>query len=343
MHYSNKNVSNINKNINRIEYIDSIKGFAILLMIFGHMKFHNYNWFIYSFHMPLFFILSGFFFNPAKSSSDRIKKLLKAYTITSIIILSIEIFFQIFGFSFDYYDFSYKNLLLCLSAKLCGCVKPVGIGNYLIPDVGPIWFLMALALGIMLYRLIYKLSIYLNSHGTIIIGILILAVLGWSISVIRGQIPFSINQALVVPLYLFVGNKIRTKLEHSDLKQSILFISVLLWGVLLYFQVQIQFMSMGQMGSLFFPIYIAGSIAASYLVILCFKTFHHINLKILKIFGTETLIILCIHCIDLFGIEPNIELYLNRFVSPAAQFITICIYKLILYTSLLIFILKKTD
>lgn len=69
----------------RIEYIDAIKGFAILLMVMGHViawNYADYNnvciydpnqsinvkmggviWqLIYSFHMPLFFMVSGFLF-----------------------------------------------------------------------------------------------------------------------------------------------------------------------------------------------------------------------------------------------------------------------------------------
>lgn len=51
----------------RIDFIDLAKGFAILLVVLGHIVQHNINStiskpifnFIYSFHMPLFFILSG--------------------------------------------------------------------------------------------------------------------------------------------------------------------------------------------------------------------------------------------------------------------------------------------
>jgi fucose 4-O-acetylase-like acetyltransferase len=52
----------------RVEFIDALKGFAIFLVIWGHtiQQFDvdsNYLFaFIYSFHMPLFFIISGFFF-----------------------------------------------------------------------------------------------------------------------------------------------------------------------------------------------------------------------------------------------------------------------------------------
>ena len=52
----------------RLEYIDTLKGFAIFLVIFGHViiqlgGYPNFTYsIIYSFHMPLFFIISGFFF-----------------------------------------------------------------------------------------------------------------------------------------------------------------------------------------------------------------------------------------------------------------------------------------
>ena len=57
----------------RIEFIDSLKGFAILLVLWGHSIqylcssidfFQNFIFkIIYSFHMPLFFLISGFFFH----------------------------------------------------------------------------------------------------------------------------------------------------------------------------------------------------------------------------------------------------------------------------------------
>lgn len=60
------------KNNKRIEYIDALKGFAIFCVLWGHSLqnlkngydfFHNPMFeFIYSFHMPLFFMVSGFFF-----------------------------------------------------------------------------------------------------------------------------------------------------------------------------------------------------------------------------------------------------------------------------------------
>ena len=53
---------------NRIVYIDALRGFAILLVIVGHLIQFNYSSgienpifnIIYSFHMPLFFFISGY-------------------------------------------------------------------------------------------------------------------------------------------------------------------------------------------------------------------------------------------------------------------------------------------
>ena len=60
-----------------IEWIDGAKGFAILLVIIGHcidgykdaelfkqytFIFNSLHYFIYSFHMPLFFMINGYLF-----------------------------------------------------------------------------------------------------------------------------------------------------------------------------------------------------------------------------------------------------------------------------------------
>lgn len=66
-------------NQTRLIYIDYAKGFAILLVVAGHLSQYCLNGtsaknvfnFIYSFHMPLFFFLSGYV---ASLSRNRIEK-----------------------------------------------------------------------------------------------------------------------------------------------------------------------------------------------------------------------------------------------------------------------------
>lgn len=68
---------------NRIEYIDNIKGFAILLVVVGHLLDKSlllgnniFNSMIYSTHMPLFMYVSGLFAFKNKETSPTIKSFL---------------------------------------------------------------------------------------------------------------------------------------------------------------------------------------------------------------------------------------------------------------------------
>lgn len=56
----------------RIDWIDNLRGLAILLVIIGHVHVVYPSWLkveIYSFHMPLFFFLSGMVFSVSKYNS----------------------------------------------------------------------------------------------------------------------------------------------------------------------------------------------------------------------------------------------------------------------------------
>ena len=83
----------------RIDWIDFAKGFTMLLVVIGHstgtsllgMTIHQI---IFSFHMPLFFVLSGMTFNPSDTVEEfkekifkNIKNLLIPFLITYIIFL----------------------------------------------------------------------------------------------------------------------------------------------------------------------------------------------------------------------------------------------------------------
>ncbi len=60
----------------RFFYIDFLKAIGIILVVFGHVyQVHdNFYYFIYSFHMPLFFLLSGVFFKYGISVKELLKK-----------------------------------------------------------------------------------------------------------------------------------------------------------------------------------------------------------------------------------------------------------------------------
>ncbi|MEO8354988.1 MAG: acyltransferase family protein [Chloroflexota bacterium] len=90
----------------RIEYIDIAKGIGILLVVMGHNDFAVVSPYaykvIYSFHMPLFFFLSGYFINPSIGFWNFFKKrfnsLLKPYFFTIFLIYFVSVSFGKMGF-----------------------------------------------------------------------------------------------------------------------------------------------------------------------------------------------------------------------------------------------------
>ncbi|MBQ2676650.1 MAG: acyltransferase family protein [Clostridia bacterium] len=76
--------TNIIRNNERIEWIDALKGFAIFCVTLGHLNMWGpiEKW-IYSFHMFLFFFLSGFLFSSRKPTMEilkaRVKRILIPY------------------------------------------------------------------------------------------------------------------------------------------------------------------------------------------------------------------------------------------------------------------------
>lgn len=72
----------MSKSSKRIEWIDYLKAFACILVVLGHLlqslqksgidnnqKITSFiNWFIYLFHMPIFFCLSGYLYEENKTN-----------------------------------------------------------------------------------------------------------------------------------------------------------------------------------------------------------------------------------------------------------------------------------
>lgn len=76
----------------RVQYIDIARGIAILLMIIGHVVNHGlFRDFIFSFHMPLFFITGGMCYRPKKVKSALITDLRKIILPYALVLLILDL------------------------------------------------------------------------------------------------------------------------------------------------------------------------------------------------------------------------------------------------------------
>lgn len=102
------------ENKKRILYIDALRGFAILLVVYSHIVnlttgsklfISSFNEFCLSFRMPLFFFISGFFIYSKNYNIDLIKKrcynrIVKQFYPTLLLLSVLVIFFFNSDFSF---------------------------------------------------------------------------------------------------------------------------------------------------------------------------------------------------------------------------------------------------
>lgn len=124
----------------RIEYIDSAKGMGIALVVIGHVVYgNNYSVpnaeticnFIYSFHMPLFFIISGLCIKESKVlETTVIKKMVRVYLLPYVIWSALYLLvFQIIAVLM-------KTSSIFENGRFAHAISACGLA--------PLWFLLAL-------------------------------------------------------------------------------------------------------------------------------------------------------------------------------------------------------
>jgi fucose 4-O-acetylase-like acetyltransferase len=206
----------------RLVSIDIARGLGILLVVLGHTlaeaNYHVQNatvlWLgqlIYSFHMPLFFFISGMFFKPELRLPDLLKRrfeaLLKPYLFTIFLVYFVSVFYD-------------KNL--GLSTALLRIVKALyGNSYYLELYWSQIWFLPALfavnCFAFVFYVIFKRLpvwTLFLGLLAALWVGIL---TIGWFLPLklaLFGQnlelsgLPFSLDIVLICGFFFVLGREV---------------------------------------------------------------------------------------------------------------------------------------
>jgi len=199
--------------MNRLPYIDIAKGIGILLVALAHNGTAAYapflhHW-IYSFHMPLFFFLSGLFFKPDMAFLDLLRRrfdsLLKPF------------FFGIFLIYFEAVFFDNMGLSIAWGRIVKGLYAN---GYYL--DWVAMWFLPALFTVNLFAFLFYLAFRWTDKPWPRWIGLLAALALGaWTVgwfnpidvnllgrSLTLKGLPWSLDLALLAGFYFILGREI---------------------------------------------------------------------------------------------------------------------------------------
>lgn len=213
----------------RTGYIDIAKGIGILLVVLGHNALVSRFslLLIYSFHMPLFFFLSGFFFNASIPFLELLNKrfhgLLKPY------------FFTIFLIYFFYVSFG----KLSLETSLWRMIKSFYAAGEYVPWL-PLWFLPHLFIVSSFAFAVLKTRSHLLKNrylywlfllAMLMIGVLTIDRFASFHLILFGKtiklygLPFSADLLLVSAFFFLLGAEARSVVSEKWLENWFLLIS----------------------------------------------------------------------------------------------------------------------
>lgn len=299
----------------RIKWIDIARGIAIIAVVVGHSlgkyfpgKFAN---FIFAFHMPIFFILSGYLYH-CQSKRKLFKKtflnLLVPYIATVTIELGLLIIYRISKLSIiaPSQTSSIKLFLISIIYAAGGKVYLPFLHQWLLP-VGALWFLVAMFIATQLFNLIMSLSFKKYDFLFKTLIIFLLSILGIE-SAKYIFLPFSIQPALLSLVFLWFGYITKRCKLISKFTIIPTVICFILWIV----DAQFNFFVFENFSSTYMVLGIIMGYLSSMVVIkfsilidrLAAKRqgLEHIK-QLLVFWGANSLLILCFHLIDLNSVQ----------------------------------------
>lgn len=219
--------------MNRINNVDILKGFGIVFMIFGHVYFGEYfDIYIHAFHMPLFILISGYFF---RCDNITFKKFISKKIKTLIIPYSI---FGIFHY--------------CIWVILIGVNRESNIveplynllwvnTNLNMPIAGALWFLTCLFIIELIFFTMKKYIKKNSNFNTVIICILTVGAYFSKITSIR--LPYGIDTALIGVGFFYVGYLIRKYENRNKIVNKLMNLNLLQTYALLLLNIPLIFMN----------------------------------------------------------------------------------------------------
>jgi len=185
----------------RKEWIDITKGIGIIAVVAGHIYVGNIKLIIFMFHMPLFFFLSGYLFNPKHDKKKYFKKKVIHLLVPYVMFLLLIYYGFFFIINKEHIDI--LGLL----------IKPIIGGRFLINETGVFWFVPVLFIT---QQLMNFLFVKTSLKYTLIIVILFLS-FSYVNSLFLPKIWFPLNLNVVfasIPIF-YIGYYVK-KLNIKD-------------------------------------------------------------------------------------------------------------------------------
>nr|WP_288732174.1 acyltransferase family protein [uncultured Anaerobutyricum sp.] len=212
----------------RIEYLDVARGIAMLSVVLGHMGIFNINRVVFTYHLPIFFFITGYFFSKKSTTIEFIKKkfrtLIIPYYVTGVLILLCIILRDcLVG----------GNLLIDLRQMIYAILYASGNQYdkpFYIASIGALWFLWGTFWGSLFLKLITRIHSSLSKCISVVIIYIICVYLKQKFC----WFPLSIQAGGCALLFIYLGcifkeNQYLWEKTKKPIKYIIIIVLVLQW------------------------------------------------------------------------------------------------------------------
>jgi fucose 4-O-acetylase-like acetyltransferase len=282
----------------RLDWVDFCKGIGIIGVIISHCAAKGTfpRSFLFSFHMPLFFILSGYTMRPTKTRKDLARKtvrdlknlILPVLIFSAIRFLVIPLFEN--NFSFENYDRIWEAYL----DRLLWCTGET-VGDH--PYIGMMWFLVSLFTARLI---INSMSLFLNNKQ-LRLFLLFIGGFGIFLGATKHYLPFNFDVSLASLLFIACGMLLKRYRRFFQKYLTPIFITCLgIWIIGLRNDWTIVMDERVYGGRFLVEVFV--SIAACFVVIELVKAISKTKSlsKCMTFVGRNSLTILYIHYLDVF-------------------------------------------
>ena len=191
----------------RILWLDNLKALGIFLVIFGHIIPDSYlKQYIYSFHVPLFFFVSGYLFDRSKYN---FWQFLRKKFATLIIPY---LFFATFSYLFWFFivrnlSISGKALAIDPLNPFIGILYGIGSGDWSVPMNIALWFLPCL--------FVVEIIFFFIRYRYILLSF---AIIGYMVTFLPFRLPWSSDVACTAIFFYGMGHYYKdTWMTHKAL------------------------------------------------------------------------------------------------------------------------------
>ncbi len=326
----------VNVKKGRVEWVDMAKGVCILLMLYAHMPIDSgIRRIIFSFHMPAFMLLSGYFTKnrPWKNFfKSTFKGLLLPYFGIELIVAFVRVwrYWLYIGIDFD-------AAIELIRMQVKTAVLGMSFSSTIFTDVTSvfvIWFVICLFFARMLFIAILKISREKEWLTAILVAAVTIA--GWYIGTQIAYLPESFDVSMTSTAFIYAGYLLNKYHAWDYLKNHPL--SILITGVIWLAQILCGGIELSVRSYPVLPLSLAGAVAGT--VILCLVcqviSRYKIPVQVLKFFGKNSFIVLGIHCVEaqfiyweglLAGADVNMQ-FLVHMICICSTMIIWIVFKL---------------